>query len=370
MKKIFNPYKKKIPELNTIRITEEAFNKMNLYARLVSEIIGDDKECVGALLNNKNDNVVRDIYLWKDQKVTSTSGLPGEYVDRDMEAKKRDMKAIGLWHSHGKNPVFHSEDDKSVLEKMYKDIKNKVRTGESKRKIEYIVEDEVTRIFEEGSNKELRVKGKIDNIELVEHEEYYVLNSIVINRESYSKENLNHDAEIWIGRDKKKYQKNKHASIEIIIENNDIELDKERIIKEVGEKVKYNGKYLKELPGYKRLVKKPSKGYHSQIFDYYTAQKACSNRINKEIGIIGEILAGDYYENGKRYWFWKDRIKKSEQMYKKIRKEMSKKSYHNLHELLKIIDSNKYAKKKHGKKIKKMCKKMKMKKTKTRRKKK
>ena len=67
MKTIINPYKKKIPEINSVKITEEAFKKMNLYAGVVSEIIGSDKECVGTLMNykGKHDNIVRDIHLWK-----------------------------------------------------------------------------------------------------------------------------------------------------------------------------------------------------------------------------------------------------------------------------------------------------------------
>ena len=417
MKTIFDPYKKRIPELTSIKITEEAFKKANTYASLVSEIIGEDKECVGTLMNyqDRKDNLARDIHLWKNQVVTSASGLFGEPLDDCIESKKRGMETIGLWHSHGRIGVFHSSDDKSVLRQMYSYIKNKIVTNEKEKGIECIVEGETVRLFEEGSNKELKLKinGNIEDIKYIERDYCHVLNSIVINKNSYSKNTINpksgydYDAEVWAGYNKKEYKRTKHASIELVDETNNIQLDKEELAKEVGEKVIFQGSYLKDMPNYSKVLAKyqqvtvskkhdsPSKqkissinqivepqedltdkkrslnnivssipktnskkGYHSQVFDFYTVKKSSNNDIISTIGLIGEIFAGDYQENGKKYWLWEDRIKKVEEVYSQINGKVCKEQHAMLENLVKILNSNYYAKKKHGVKLKKMCKKM------------
>lgn len=128
---IINPYEKKtvsvqeIPEINTIRISKDAFYKMNLYASIVSEISGYPKECVGTILNykNKNDNIARDIHLERGQEVTGSNGWRGNRLDDSKEIDERGMYVIGLWHSHGSNGVFHSSFDNSVLKEMFPWIK-------------------------------------------------------------------------------------------------------------------------------------------------------------------------------------------------------------------------------------------------------
>lgn len=400
---LFYPYKKKIPDISEIKITKEAFQKMNLYASIVSEVIGSDKECLGTLLNYKgmNDNAVRDIHLWKGQIVTSSDGWPGDTMDDYLEAKNRGMKVIGLWHSHGLNHVFHSSYDEKVLNQMYGHIKNKVVTGEKDKNIECIVEGETIRLFEEGSNKEIRIKGKIEDIRYIERDECRVLNSIVVNKNSYSREFTNpgldrdYDAEVWAGYEKNDYKRFKNIRLKFLDETNNIQLDEECLVKEVGEKVKFQGSYLKDLPDYLKVLEKYKKikedktisttekiveipedsktlegiiprtasriickGYYRQVYDFYSDKKFDNNEIVSAIGLLGEIFSGDYREDGKRYWFWKDRIEKSEQVYEKIRGKECEEQRAMLKDLLKILNTHYYAKKKYGKKISSLCEKM------------
>lgn len=415
-------YEPKIPEIESVKVTEEAFKKMNLYASMVSEIIGEDKECMGTLLNYKTmeDNVTRDVYLWKNQVVTSTSGMPGDYIDKDVEAKKRDMTVTGLWHSHGGIGVFHSSDDNIFLKNMYQDITNKVFNNERRKSIECIVEGETVRLLDEGGNKEIKIKGKIDDIECVERDGYHVLNSIVINKNSYlgcyRNPELHHDydAEVWIGYDKTNdaEKKVKHVNLELIDEINNIQLDEEELVKEVGEKVIFQGSYLRDLPNYQRVLEKykskvgeeqdiennvddvgqeqngdlieqivkeipeledkkkvslenilpaqkvSGNGYYKKVNDFYSVKKTDKDRIISTIGLLGEILAGDYHENGKRYWLWKDRVEKAEGVYKGIKRNVCKEQRLMLGNLLEILNTNYYARRKHGEKLVKMCKKM------------
>lgn len=412
MKIIIDPYRKKLPVIDSVKITKEAFKKMNLYANIVSEIIGGDKECLGTLLNykNKNDNIARDIHLWKDQVVDSASGSLGDPLDDCTEAKRRGMDLIGLWHSHGGIRVSHSSDDNNVLSRMYQYTKNKIVTSEKERNIECIVEGESVRLFEEGSNKELRLKinGNIDNIEYIESNCCYVLNSIVINRNSYFGGYVNpqlghdYDAEIWVGYDKKDCKRVEHASVELIDETNSISLNEEELVKEVGEKVVFQGTYLKELPNYQNVLDKYEKenssrekiesidqvveesstdedkkkvslesvipsvpktipsgnGYYKKMYEFFNVKKADEDIIISKIGLIGEILAGYYHEKGQKYWLWENRVKKVEEVYKEIKGKICKKQYLMLGNLLEILNINSYAKKRHGKKLDKLCKKM------------
>jgi len=413
MKTIINPYKKKIPEINSVKITEEAFKKMNLYASVVSEIVGSDKECVGTLMNYKDrhDNIARDIHLWKDQTVTSASGSFGDPSDDYTEAKNRGMDLVGLWHSHGSIGVFHSHDDNNVLSQMYKYIKNRIITGEKEKSIECIVDGESVKLFEEGSNKEIRLKvnGNIENIKYVERDYCYVLNSIVINKNSYSGGYVNpqlgcdYDAEVWAGYDRKECKRVENASIELVDEKNEIELNEEELVNEVGSKVKFEGTYLKDLPNYQKVLNRYKKsedvkpkdesieqlveetpeepedkkkislegiipftfqkttsgnGYHKEIYDFYSIAKENEDVLISSIGLVGEILAGDYTEEGKRYWFWDDRIKKAEEVYGQFKRGLGKYHKEALGDLLDILNINYYAKKKYGKKLNKMCKKM------------
>lgn len=400
--KIFNPYKARIPKVDSMKITKDAFKKMNLYASIVSEIICSDKECLGALLNhqNKNDNITRDVYLWKDQTVTSISGLPGEVQDAYDEATRRGMNVTGFWHSHGGISVFHSSDDDQFLSYRHSEVTNKIITGEKEKGIECIIEGETTRLFEKGSNKEIKIKGKIEDVKCIERDEYNVLNSIVINKNSYSGGYTNpvseHDynAEIWVW-DKKAKKEFKNANLELVEETNNILLDGEELVKEVGEKVKFQDYYLKDLPNYQPVLEKYKKGeesesleqtveeypaedkkkipleeiipqrtgttgngYYKSISDFYTVKKNEKGRIVSTIGLLGEILSGDYYENGQRYWLWEDRIKKAEEIYGKIKGSVCKEQHVMLGDLLDILNVNYYARKKHGKKLSKMCKKM------------
>ncbi|MBU4502719.1 MAG: Mov34/MPN/PAD-1 family protein, partial [Nanoarchaeota archaeon] len=183
---IYNPYKKNIPEIKTIKVTQEAFEKMNFYSKKVSEIIGADYECLGYLLKDskKKDQIVRDVILDQNQKVTVGEAEGRGFYDTK---KPEGMDVMGVWHSHGYNLASHSGQDIKFLETMYQNglYNNKISLGERKKDIECIVEGEITHIFEKYSNKEIRIKGKVNQLEYVEREDAYILNSILINRNSY-----------------------------------------------------------------------------------------------------------------------------------------------------------------------------------------
>ena len=107
----------------SVKITRAAYQKMSLYARLITEITGLNLECGGLLLDPSaaQDGVTRDIYLLPDQEVTESAGHFGN--DSLMQAyghlKKTRVQVLGLWHSHGSYPPFHSTPDRGTINRVY-----------------------------------------------------------------------------------------------------------------------------------------------------------------------------------------------------------------------------------------------------------
>ena len=104
----------------------------------------------------------------------------------------------------------------------------------------------------------------LSSIKCFEHDNLYVLNSILVNKNSYlggytnPKLGIDYDAEIWAGYDRKENKRFEHVQINLIDEENGIELNREKLVKEVGKKVNYGGTKLKDKPNYQTVLKKYS----------------------------------------------------------------------------------------------------------------
>ncbi|MBU4502779.1 MAG: hypothetical protein KKA79_09360, partial [Nanoarchaeota archaeon] len=102
---------------------------------------------------------------------------------------------------------------------------------------------------------------------------------------------------------------------------------------------------LEEITGYKEATRKEPKnsnlestvnnGYHASMEEFY---QKCESENNISTSEIGKILAGDYRENGKRTWYWKDRIKKVKEYLKNNQgiSELTQK------QIFSILNKNKY----------------------------
>ncbi|MDP2909122.1 MAG: LysM domain-containing protein [Nanoarchaeota archaeon] len=407
MKTLFSPYKE-LPEISTVKITKEAFYKMNLYASIVSEIVGSDKECVGALFNYKGkyDNIARDVYLCR-QEISSVSAIPSGDGEHYTELKNG-KEDIGIWHSHGNISVFHSPDDVRTLTKLYGETNNRMIVHENKKDLEYILDGRAIRLLEKGSNKGILIEGDIKSVKYFERESEEnaecltelnrrVLNSIVINKHSYSGGYTNpqphhdYDAEIWAGYDKNEPKRKEHAPLELLDEKNNLQIDEEEMVKEVGEKVRLQGKgcYLKYLPGYQKVLEKykgaknaknaehieeiikheeireePSltgiiqkqeesakqevehdqalrktKTYKERLEEFYNTLNSHGDSTDK---ILAELCRA---YSGKEEWCWIKRHEKGNEILKKLKKKNLAPEHKNTLENIKgIVESNKYLK--------------------------
>jgi hypothetical protein len=109
----------KLLAAGNVRVTAQAFAKMNAYARIVSKLIGQPSECMGYLIGKRGDLscTALDAYLLEGQDVYSGKVRPGGDARSDLYnwAEGRGLCIVGMWHSHGSFGLFHSDDDDSAL---------------------------------------------------------------------------------------------------------------------------------------------------------------------------------------------------------------------------------------------------------------
>ncbi len=275
--------KKPISETKVIKITGESYKKLNLYAKIVSEITNGDTgytegiECGGALLNysDRNDGIIRDAYL-QYQKVNPSAGnLIDNYKSDTDYLRQRGMSWAGMWHSHGGFDPFHSPSDDGRIKVLHDNNKAAMLCMlKNKPKYHYqkIVRD--NKIILRYNRKPSSFVINFDNngaakaaatIEL--HDEVFYTPSIVINKDEYLNDGpcKKYYAEFLVGDGQNPDVKVTDAKLEIIEENNNIMPTLEEMVLEVGEKVRFvedlrkrndPGRKLKDFPKYESVLKK------------------------------------------------------------------------------------------------------------------
>ncbi|MBT7902352.1 hypothetical protein HN587_00705 [Candidatus Woesearchaeota archaeon] len=102
-------------QINSLQITQGAFNKMMTYAKVVSRVAGGGMECYGYLLKKKNalDDLIVDILFAEDQQAVSTYVRVTEegVYSASQTIEPLGYEIIGWWHSHGSMSPFHSGTD-------------------------------------------------------------------------------------------------------------------------------------------------------------------------------------------------------------------------------------------------------------------
>lgn len=279
--------KKSLYETPVIKITGEAYKKINLYSRIVSEITGKDIECGGILLNynNKNDGVIRDAYLdYQIAKHDKVWYLPYESSYRNY-VQQSGMSWAGMWHSHGSYPSGHSDLDDKALQQLHKQNKT---TKACK----------IKNYSENNHSKKISV-----------YDEVFYSPSIVINKDEYLNDGpgMNYYAEFLVGNGKDHDVKVTGAKLEIIEENNNIMPTLEEMVLEVGKKVKYKrlvlgrimwGKKLKNFPKYGSVLEKYKTLQIDQPVQTYQKSHVKEYSINQYHKVILPKRVLDYVNQG------------------------------------------------------------------------
>ncbi|MBT7903153.1 Mov34/MPN/PAD-1 family protein [Candidatus Woesearchaeota archaeon] len=116
--------KSKIDELVCpVKISRRAFEKVCLYSKLASEIVNSPIEIAGVLTAQRDsvNLVASDAFLFPEQTVSSFDGQFSEtsIAQAYNLARLNNHKILGMWHSHGGHPAFHSEHDDEQLDVLY-----------------------------------------------------------------------------------------------------------------------------------------------------------------------------------------------------------------------------------------------------------
>lgn len=368
-------------ETQKVRITKEAFEKMNEYAKITSEIVDKDVECAGLLLNKycKEDDLARDVYLCKGQTITSLDSKFDFHQETEdyKTILNNNMKISGIWHSHGAITAMHSNDDDRHLKKMYttKARLNKITLERKKQKPNLeqnngnvnlrlgnnniiCKKGMITIKTIEGNVAKINIEGKIKQIEEEKLREEGFVNSVVINRELYKEgireKGKSYYCESLIGTSPIDVRKRKNLELEIVKEENNIEKRRIELVKEIGERVTYDGKLLKEHRNYPSIYTKYSNLDIMKVENYKQKLLEFCNNQNENTNQIARILLGEYEKEGKKVWKWDDRIKEIE----KIQKNGNTHGK-DMNELYTIISENKYLKRKRPKTLQRLEKTMK-----------
>lgn len=357
--------------IDSLRITQGALEKLNMYARIASEIAGDAIECRGFLLNqtNKYDDIARDTYLEPSQMVTSVRAR-SEWGDERWEMRsihEENKRVCGIWHSHGDMAGFHSEDDDRWLNNIYTTNRiNKIQLGKFDCENLTTYEDGVLTIKFGDTLLTLKTKEKPELIKTEKVIERKFMNSLVTTEDLYISGKRERGRSYYcesLAEDKSGNKvKLKNLELEIVQEENGIVKGPKEIVKECGEKISYQGRLLKEHPNYESVLRKYTNlegkidenhyGYKQRLRNFYQNYKVV-DETDSTIVNIAKILTGDFRADGKRVWKWEDRIKKIEEQQETIKKT-TEETKEKLDHLYEILNSNTYLKRKHAEKIRRI----------------
>ncbi len=101
-----------------IRLSKRTFTKINLYARVVSELSGSPNEVMGILIGPiDGDGLVEDALLLPEQDVSHARARvpPGKIEKEYANAITNNYAIVGMWHSHASFSNFHSAYDDECL---------------------------------------------------------------------------------------------------------------------------------------------------------------------------------------------------------------------------------------------------------------
>jgi hypothetical protein len=313
------------PPITKIRITSEAFKKMKLYAGLISEMAGREVECFGLLLNHqdKYDDIARDVFLGPEQQVTASSVNFDDFNTVYRIQKEDNKKICGMWHNHADFESFHSHKDDGHITNLYINNRwNTIPILRVKYSPQMTYNNGILTIKVDNKIITIKTEEKLE-VEAEEVIERKFINSIVINKHLYS----GGDPELWksyygeaLIETKKGREKIKNLELELVEEENGIMKDLKTMIKECGEKIRYQGRKLKEYVNYDNLLKK-----HSGL-ETKTETKPEEQKNNLEAKVGEENLSQDKQaETKKEQYGYKGRLRnfyKSYEPYDEIDRAM------------------------------------------------
>ncbi len=245
-----NPYNEVQAPFREVRITTEAYKKMQLLASKVIDVVGYNAEFSFYLLNDKEkqeqgDIAVRDVYVQMDQEVGSghVHTHPTGLLSASDEIQKQGKVIVGWGHSHGDFPTFHSSTDDFTLERMT---------------ISY------------GQRKEIVLDDFADAVRKVPVQMFY---SMVVNAngaDPYSAIGV-----MYRNQDKERQYFKNTASLAFLEEQNGIVCDEQSLISELHAKINTHTSQTSQRKGALRRLYE----YFKEKIEMYLPKRAVHNRL-------------------------------------------------------------------------------------------
>ncbi|MBT7928522.1 Mov34/MPN/PAD-1 family protein [Candidatus Peregrinibacteria bacterium] len=356
-----------------ITITRYAYTKMHLYAKLIKSITESPLECYGYLTaeRDKDDGIATDAIIPVQQYVTTSSCTvnPDSELRTIEQIRSDNRKIIGWWHSHGDHPTFHSTTDVENFSRLSSMLYShnqltveteRVQWKETEHKAEWINNDSRTLRIRDPQN--------LDRVIEIEIEETRINQPNVKNITSKRKIKKGFAYSVVVNSlDEEPYGEIKQESSEdTIVEPKIVIVDDDRRVrtKEIREicndirgKIKSDiassnppperlEEILNEIDTNHHQISASSKNRTTKLeqrikykdLNYTKAIRKFYISETKSIARIAKILSGDFYQDNKRTYFWKDRITEV----RKVMKD-TKYSVADVDMLSRIIKRNRYA---------------------------
>jgi len=232
--------------MQVCKLSKRFYEEIIFTNKIVSEITGKNLECEGLIVS---DGGYGRYSFLPEQKIYSSKATTYGLESLFEKIYKQNRRVVGIWHSHGDFPVFHSYDDKKHLEEHIKPLIEKL---ENKYKDDFTINKGIL----ESWRACYKINGTVEDLE-------NKITSLVIN----SKGDL-------YAEDKIKFVTDSRI------------ISKYDIVKQIGDNLEYNEKKLKDFPNY-------------DLDKYDVKKKLLKIRLNKVIPKTSKI---EKIINGKGRW--------------------------------------------------------------------
>lgn len=268
--------------LDTIHITQYAFEKAYAYARLACKKAKGSIECGGYLIAPKDsgDRVATDSFLAKNQDVSS--GLftikAEDVIKAGREINEKGYRVLGWWHSHGNLNTFFSQTDDNGQRTVLNEIGsfNYITQREEKevKNLEVRIDDGRVVMFDRRSPErkyEIEVgnpgKLSIAKLKLQQERRIGFAYGLVVNNTRRKKERKPY-AEIAT-RELCGFcrgSKDKSVPVEVtFFDTGEFEIDGDALMAEIKDRVKMEQTFFGFLKGGHRY-EYPAKSGHSYVY--------------------------------------------------------------------------------------------------------
>jgi len=290
--------------LDSIHITEYAFEKAHAYARLAVKKAKGTIECGGYLIapRDAQDRTATDSFLAKNQDVSD--GLftieAEDVIKAGREINEMGYRVLGWWHSHGNLRTFFSATDDNGQRTVLNEIGafNYVIQNEEKEvgNLEVRAEDGRIVMFDRRSPErkyEIEIDGdpskiSIAKLKLLQEKKIGFAYGLVVNNRKIKKEPY---AEIAT-RDLCGFcrnSKDKSVPVDVtLFDTGKVKIDEDALMAEIGDRVKMRSKFFGTFTG---LGYKQGVGFSTSGYIYDTAQKP-KYSVGEEVRIINGFYKG------------------------------------------------------------------------------